>query len=119
MKQQSINLQNIQRAHAAQYKKQPTNPIKNWADGLNRHFCMSFNEDRVPGSSAGEESTCNTGDPSSIPGEDPLEEGRLPTLVFLGFPGGSVGKDCACNVGDLGSIPGLRKSPREGNSYPL
>ena len=37
----------------------------------------------------------------------------------MGFPGGSAGKESAGNVGDLGSIPGLRRSPEEGNSYPL
>ena len=35
--QQGISLQNIQTAHAAQYQKNPNNPIKKWAD-LNRHF---------------------------------------------------------------------------------
>ena len=44
---------------------------------------------------------------------------RLPTPVFLGFPCGSAGKESACNVGDLGSIPGLRRSPGEGEGYPL
>ena len=39
--------------------------------------------------------------------------------VFLGLPGGSAGKESACNVRNLGSIPGLRRSPEEGNSYPL
>ena len=34
--------------------------------------------------------------------EDPLEKGRLPTPVFLGFPGGSAGKESTYNVGDLG-----------------
>ena len=34
--------------------------------------------------------------------EDPLEKGRLPTLIFLGSPCGSVGKESTCNVGDLG-----------------
>ena len=29
------------------------------------------------------------------------------------------GKESACNAGDLGSIPGLRRSPGEGNGYPL
>ena len=43
--------------------------------------------------------------------EDPLEKGRLPTLVFLGFPGDSDGKESTCNVGDLGSVPGLGRSP--------
>ena len=37
----------------------------------------------------------------------------------MGFSGGSDGKESACNAGDLGSIPGLRRSPGEGNSYPL
>ena len=28
-------------------------------------------------------------------------------------------KESTCNVGDLGLIPGLRRSPGEGNGYPL
>ena len=32
---------------------------------------------------------------------------------------GSAGKESACSVGDLGLIPELRRSPGEGNSYPL
>ena len=35
------------------------------------------------------------------------------------FSGGSAGKESACNMGDPGSIPGLRRSPGEGNGYPL
>ena len=35
------------------------------------------------------------------------------------FPGGSDGKESACNSGDPGSIHGLRRSPGEGNGYPL
>ena len=38
---------------------------------------------------------------------------------FSLLPGGSDGKESAGNVGDLGLIPGLRKSPGEGNGYPL
>ena len=34
-------------------------------------------------------------------------------------PGGSDSKESACNVGNLGLIPGSRRSPEEGNSYPL
>ena len=33
--------------------------------------------------------------------------------------GGSEGKGSACSTGDPGSIPGLRRSPGEGNGYPL
>ena len=31
----------------------------------------------------------------------------------------SDSKESACNAEDLGLIPGLRRSPGEGNSYPL
>ena len=55
----------------------------------------------------------------SLGGEDPLRRDRLPTSVFLGFPCGSAGKESACNGGDLGLILGLRRSPGEGNGYPL
>ena len=33
--------------------------------------------------------------------------------------GGSDGEESACNAGDPGSIPGLRRSPGEGNGYPI
>ena len=46
------------------------------------------------------ESTCNTGDSSSIFGLGKFpEEG-------IGYPGGSDGKE-SCRAGDLGLIPGL------------
>jgi len=38
---------------------------------------------------------------------------------YTGFPGGSEGKESTCNAGDPGLIPGLRRSPGEGNGYPL
>ena len=73
-----------------------------------------------PESSVGKESTCNAGDPGSIPGSGrSLEKDRLPTSIFLGFPGGSAGKESTCNAGDPGSIPGLGRSPGEGKGYPL
>ena len=72
-----------------------------------------------PVSSAGKESTCNSGNPSLIPqsGRSPGEEIGLPTPVFLAFPGGSGSKESTCNAGDLGSVPGLGRSPegRHGN----
>ena len=40
-------------------------------------------------------------------------------FIYASFPGGSDGKESVCNTGDLGSIPGLRRSPEEGNGYPL
>ena len=73
-------------------------------------------------SSVGKESTCNAGDPGSIPGlgrSAGEEIGWLPTPVFLGFPCGSGDKEYACNAGDLGSIPGLGRSPGEGKGCPL
>ena len=46
--------------------------------------------------------------------KEPLEKGRLPTPVFLGFLYSSDGKESACNAGDLCLIPGLGRSPRVG-----
>ena len=51
--------------------------------------------------------------------EGPLEKGRLPTPVFVGFPGGSDGKEPACIAGDLGSVPGSGRSPGRGHGYLL
>ena len=68
-----------------------------------------------PHSSVGKESAYNAGKLGKIC----WRRDRLPTPVFLGFPCGSVDKESACNAGDLGSVPGLRRSPGEGNSYPL
>ena len=38
---------------------------------------------------------------------------------IMGFSGGSDSKESSGNVGNLDSIPGLRRSPGEGNIYPL
>ena len=43
----------------------------------------------------------------------------LPSFKLAGFPASSVGKESACNVGDPGLIPGWRRSPGEGEGYPL
>ena len=72
-----------------------------------------------PVSSAGKESTCNAGDPGSIPGLRRSAGEDLPTPVFLGFPWGSAGKEYTCNAGDLGLIPSLGRSPGKGKGYPL
>ena len=67
-----------------------------------------------PDSSVGKESTCNAGDPGSIP-----ESGRSAgkgigyPLQKSGFTDSSDSNESTCHAGDLGSIPGL------GNGYPL
>ena len=55
----------------------------------------------LPGSSVDKESTCNAGDPGSIPrlGKS-VGEGIGYPLQYYGFPGDSAGKESACNVGD-------------------
>ena len=40
-------------------------------------------------------------------------------LGNMGFPGSSAYKESTYNSGGLGLIPGLRRSPGEGNGYPL
>ena len=74
----------------------------------------------IPGSSAGKESSCNAGDPSSIlVGKIPWRRVRLPTPVFLGFPDVSDGKESACNMGDLNSILELGRSLGGGHEHQL
>ena len=54
-----------------------------------------------PDSSVDKESAYNAGDPGLIPGLGrSAGEGRLPTLLFLGFLCGSAGKESTCNAGD-------------------
>ena len=73
-----------------------------------------------PGSSAGKESKCCAGDPSSTPVRKiRWRRDRLPTPVFLGFLSLSASKEFTCNAGDLGLIPGLGRSPGERKGYPL
>ena len=74
-----------------------------------------------PDSSVVKESTCNAGDPGSIPGS-----GRS-AGEGIGYPLQSswasfvsqLGKKSTCNIGDLGLIPGLGRSPGEGKGYLL
>ena len=74
-----------------------------------------------PDSSVDKESTCNAGDPGSIPGsgKSPGEGIGCPLQYSWGFPGGSDGKESAFNAGDLGSIPGLGRSPGGGHGNPF
>ena len=68
-----------------------------------------------PHCSVGKESTCNAGDPSSIPGS-----GRS-AGEGIGYPlqYSWASKESIHNVGDLGLIPELGRSPGEGKGYPL
>ena len=61
-----------------------------------------------PGSSAGKESTCNTGDPSSIPGSGrSAGEGLGYPLQYSWASLVAQLVKSTCNMGDLGLIPGL------------
>ena len=73
-----------------------------------------------PDSSVGKESTCNTVDPSWIPGSGrSAGEGISYHSSTLGLPCSSAGQESTCNVRDLGLIPRLGRSPGEGKDYPL
>ena len=77
--------------------------------------CVGF-----PHSSVGKESTCDTGDPGSIPGSArspgkgigyPLQYSRASLVAQL--------VENAYNVGDPGSIPGLGRPPGKRKGCPL
>ena len=61
--------------------------------------CLGF-----PSGSAGKESACHAGEPSSEPtsepwtGNIPWRRDRIPTLIFTGIPGGSDGKGSSCQI---------------------
>ena len=75
---------------------------------------MSNSELGFPGSSAGKESACNAGDPSSIPGL-----GRS-AGEGIGYPlQYSWAALVAQLIKNLGSIPGLGRYPGERRGYPL
>ena len=63
------------------------------------------------GSSAGKESTCNAGDPGSIPesGRSPGEGIGYPLQYSWASLAWSAGKESVCNVGDLGWEDPLEK----------
>ena len=90
-----------------------------------RNSCLGLQEPSrnkgFPCGSAGKKSTCNAGDPGSIPWIRKIcwSRDRLHAPVFLGFPCDLAGKESACNAGDLGSISGLGRSPGEGEGYSL
>ena len=74
-----------------------------------------------PDSSVGKESTCNAGDPNSIPGlkRSPGEGIGYPLQYsWASLVAQLVNNLPAIHV-DLGLIPGLGRSPGEGKGYPL
>ena len=73
-----------------------------------------------PRSSTGKESTCNAGDPGSIPGlgRSPGEGMGYPLQDCWAFLM-ALGKEFACSAGDLGSSPGLGRFPAGGHGNPL
>ena len=100
---------------------------KNSQNSSSRLLCF-------PRSSVGKESTCNTGDPSSIPeSERSAGEGTgYPLKYKWAFLVAPLVKNSPAmretwvqsrrpgsNPGDLGSVLGLRRSPGEGKGYPL
>ena len=90
--------------------------------GINIYTLLYINWG-FPHSSVGNEFTCNSGEPSSIPGSGrSLKKGQATHPVFLGFAcqgKESAGKKSTCKAGDLGLIPGLGGSPGERKGYPL
>ena len=57
---------------------------------------------------------------SNITHSRTLAPSQIETLyLFSTFPDGLGDKESACNAGDPGLIPGSRRSPGEGNGYPL
>ena len=75
-----------------------------------------------PDLSVGKESTCNAGDPGSIPeSERSTGEGRGYPLQYswASFMAQLVSLRICLQYGDLGSVPGLGRAPGEGKGYPL
>ena len=70
-------------------------------------------------SSVGKESTCNAGDPSSIPGLRRSPGEGIGYSLQYSWASCSGGEESACNSEDLGSIPVLGRSSGEGKGYPL
>ena len=74
-----------------------------------------------PGSSAAKESTCNAGDPSTIPGlgRSPGEGIGYPIQYYWASLVAQQVEKFTCSVGDLGSLPGLGRLPGKGKGYLL
>ena len=82
-------------------------------------FLSLFLHFGFPHSSVGKESTCNAGDPGSIPrlGRSAGEGIGYPLQYSWAFLVAQLVKNPPAMWGDLGSIPGLERSPGEGKGY--
>ena len=71
-----------------------------------------------PGGSAGKESTCNAGDPGSIPGlrRSPGEGTGYPLQYSWASPVAQMVKNPLAMWVDLGSVPGLERSLEKGTA---
>ena len=83
------------------------------------NMCSNHSSLGFPDSSVGKESTCNAGDPCSIPelGRSPGEGIGYPLQYSWASLVAQLLKNPPCNAGDLGLIPGLGRFPGEVNGY--
>ena len=111
--------------HFLSFNSQLLNTVLNqswWTLGVSdAHFKVNQAHWKCfPESSVGKESSCNAGDPGSIP-----RSGKSAGEGIVGYPlqyswaslVAQLVKKSTCNVGDLGSVPGLGRSPGEGKGY--
>ena len=98
-----------------------TNMLQKQWEETQLHCHDPYLQEGFPAGSAGEESSCNAGDPGVIPrggrsaGKGrgyPLQHSSASLVVQLV-------KNPPRNAGDPGSIPGWGRSPGEGKGYPL
>ena len=81
-------------------------------------LCLSFFKVKyVPDSSTGKESTCNAGDPGSIPGSGRFTGKGIGYSLQYSWASLVVQLvESACNEGDLCSVPELGRFPGEGKA---
>ena len=72
-----------------------------------------------PGGSAGKESACKAGDPSSIPGSGKSPGEGIATPVFVGFPGSSDDKRISLQCRRPGFNPWVGKILGGGHGNPV
>ena len=80
------------------------------------YTCSWYSWFGFPGSSVGEEYTCNAGDPGSIPGLERYSGEGIGYSFQYSWASWWLffGKKSPCSAGDLGSILGLARSPGGG-----